>query len=131
VLELVLCQLRTQVAAACLERLGPSASRFVDRMLAASVRAAGHRERVLPAGEMSPQLGRGDFELRTQAVGHGRIEARLRRVLGYARAKISHPRTDFAVLRVVAEAAAMAHGKGVLPGREERVELRAQGFQVG
>ena len=128
VLELMLCQLSAQVTAACHQRLGPSASRFVDRMLATSVRAAGHRERVLPAGQMGPQLGRGGFELRPQAVGHGLIEPRLRRVLGNARAEIGDPRADFAVSRMVAEAAAMPHGKGVLPGGEERLELCAQGL---
>jgi hypothetical protein len=128
VLELVLCQLCAQVAAACDQRLGPSASRFVDRMLATSVGAAGHRKRVLPAGEMGLQLGRGDSELRLQAVGHGLIEPRLRRVLRDARAKIGDARADFAVLRMVADAAAMAHGKGVLPGSEERLELCAQGL---
>ena len=127
-LELVLCQLRAQVAAACDQRLGPSASRFVGRMLAASVRAAGHRERVLPAGEMGLQLGRGDFELRLQALGHGLIEPRLRGVLGDSRAQVGNALSDRAVLRVVADAAAMAHGKGVLPGGEERLELRAQGL---
>jgi hypothetical protein len=49
-------------------------------------------------------------------------------VLGNAGAKISDPCPDFAVLRVVADAAAMAHGKGVLPGSEERLELCAQGL---
>jgi hypothetical protein len=127
-LELVLSQLRAQVAAACDQRLGPSASRFMDRMLATSVRAAGHRERVLPAREMGLQLGRGDSELRLQAVGHGLIEPRLRGVLGDAGAKISDPCADLAVLRMVADAAAVAHGEGVLPGSEERLELCAQGL---
>ena len=127
-LELVLCQLRAQVAAACDQRLGPSASRFMDRMFATSVRAAGHRERVLPAGEMGLQLGRGDSELRLQAVGHSLIEPWLRGVLGDAGAKISDPCADLAVLRMVADAAAVAHREGVLPGSEERLELCAQGL---
>jgi hypothetical protein len=126
--ELVLCQPRAKVAAACRQHLGPLASRFVDRMLATSVRPAGHRERVLRAGQMGPQLGRSDFELRSQAVGHRLIEPRLRRVLGDARAKISDLRPDCAVLRMVADAAAMAHGERVLPGGEERLELGAQGL---
>jgi hypothetical protein len=49
-------------------------------------------------------------------------------VLGDARAKISGLRPDLAVLRMVADAAAMAHGEGVLPGSEERLELCPQGL---
>ena len=127
-LQLVLGQLRAQVAAARLQRLGPPASLIVDRMLATSVRAARHRERVLPAGQMGSQLSRGGVELGPQTLGHSLIEPWLPRVFGDARAQIRDPLADRAVLRVVADAAAMAHREGVLPGGDKRLKLRAQGI---
>jgi hypothetical protein len=123
-LELVLGQLRAQVAAALLQSGSSPARLLVDRMLSASVRAPGHRERVLPAGQMSPQLGRGGVELRPQAVGHRLIEPRLRRVLGDPRAQVGDPLANRAVLRMV-------HRERVLPRSEERIELGAQSLQVG
>ena len=129
-LELVLCQLRAQVAAARLQRGSSPAGLLVERMLSASVRAPGHRERVLPAGQMSSQLGRSGVELRPQAVGHRLIEPRLRRVLGDPRAQVGDPVANRAVVRMVADAAAVAHRERVLPRREERLELGAEGIQV-
>jgi hypothetical protein len=55
--------------------------------------------------------------------GRGGSEA----VLGDPSAQIGDTPADGAVVRVVADAAAVAHGVRVLPGSHERLELGAQG----
>src|SRR5687767_7763444 len=69
-LELVLGELRSEVATARLEALRPLARLQVDGMLTTSIGTTGHRERVLPARHVRLQLGRGELQLSPEAFGH-------------------------------------------------------------
>src|SRR4051794_5239279 len=69
-LELVLGELRAQVAAPVRELLGASARGGVHGVIAAAVGSAGHRERVGPAGHVLLELGCRGVELPPEALGH-------------------------------------------------------------
>ena len=56
---------------------------------------------------------------------------RLQGVFGDAGAQVGGALAHGAELRVIAETAAVPHRKGVLPGREQQLELRSQGIEVG
>src|SRR4051794_36808895 len=60
-----------------------------------------------------------------------RTPRQLRGVLGDAGAQVGYLLADRPVVREVPDAAAMTHREGVLPRSEQRIELGAQGFQVG
>ena len=56
---------------------------------------------------------------------------RLQGVLGDAGAQVGGALAHSAELRVIAETAAVPHRKGVFPGREQQLELRSEGIEVG
>ena len=55
--QVMLGELRLEVAAASLQRLGARAGLLMDRVVAPAVAAAAHRERVLPARHVRLELG--------------------------------------------------------------------------
>jgi hypothetical protein len=126
-LQPVLGELGLEVAAPGDQFGGAGACLAVNGMVARAVASATHRERVLPAGHVGLQVGDRRLELGLQAIGHTFM---LRRVLGDQRPQLGRALADGAVLRVIADAAAVPHREGVLPRGEELLEFGAERIKV-
>ena len=76
-LQLVLGELRLEVAAASLELFGPRPGLLVYRVVATAVAGASHRERVLPARHVGLELGSGLLELCAKPFRQIHLQAKL------------------------------------------------------